>query len=114
MIVLDAAYQTSVTTKLGGVTTTVTTDSLFVANVKIDFTTGIMYAVVKRGTTANGPFQSNMDDLFITVNPDGSFISSDGGTWQGIVASAPALIAQLKATFDQFILASGKVSGTAI
>jgi hypothetical protein len=109
MIKLDAAYVTTVQKTLGGVSQTTTTDTLFVSDVRIDFTTGAMYATIRRGTGT--PFANNMDILQITVNPDGSFISQDG-TWQGSVASAPALVSSLKSQFDGFILASGKVTGT--
>jgi hypothetical protein len=111
MIKLDAAYITTVQSTLGGQTQTTTTDELFVSSVRIDFTTGALYATVQRGTGT--PFVANMDALEICVNPDGSFISTDG-SWTGTVSSAPALVTQLKSTFDQFILASGKVTGTEV
>ena len=111
MIKLDAAYITTVQSTLGGVTQTVATDTLFVQSVRIDFSTGALYAAVLRGSGT--PFTTNMPVLEICVNPDGSFISTDG-SWSGTVAAAPTLVAQLKATFDQFILASGKVTGTAV
>jgi hypothetical protein len=111
MILLAVVDVTSIQTTMGSVTKTITTDTLFVTDVRIDFTTGAMYTTIQRGT--GSPFVANMDPLEICVNPDGSFISTDG-TWAGSVSSAPALVTQLKATFDQFILASGKVSGTEI
>ena len=111
MIKLDATYVTSVSTTLAGATVTTTTDELFVQSVSIDFLTGQMLAIVQRGTGT--PFSANMAPLRITVNPDGTFASLDG-SWSGSVSAAPALVAQLKATFDQFILASGKVTGSTI
>jgi hypothetical protein len=111
MIKLDALYQTVASSTFNGETTTQTTDTLFVQEVRIDFTTGAMYANVQKGT--GHPLQQTLDAIQICVNPDGSFISTDG-LWSGSVVSAPALVAQLKATFDQFILASGKVTGTAV
>ncbi|HLX83809.1 MAG TPA: hypothetical protein VKR59_07915 [Terriglobales bacterium] len=110
MIKLDTAFITGIVSTMGGATTTVTTDTLFVSCVRMDFTTGALYATIKRGTGT--PFVPNMDDLDICVNPDGSFVSTDS-SWTGSVVSVPALVAQLKAEFDQFILASGKVTGTA-
>ena len=110
MIKLDALYQTVASSTFNGETTTVTTDTLFISDVRLDMRTEAIYATVQKGT--GSPFVSNLSSIDICVNPDGSFISSDG-TWSGSVQSAPALVAQLKATFDQFILASGKVTGTA-
>jgi hypothetical protein len=111
MILLNSAFVTAVSSTMGGVTETTTTDTLFVTSVRIDFTTGALYATIQRGSGI--PFAPNFDDLDLCVNPDGSFISTDG-IWAGSVTSAPALVAQLKAEFDQFILASGKVTGTAV
>lgn len=111
MIKLDALYQTVASSTFNGVTSTKVTDTLFVQEVRIDFTTGTIYSNVQKGT--GKPFQQTLDAIQICVNPDGTFVSSDGD-WIGSVGpSAPALVAQLKATFDQFILASGKVTGTA-
>lgn len=112
MIKLNTPYTTTVQ-HLSGTTvaSSVVTDTLYVQDVRLDFSTGAMYATIQRGTTVNGVFASNYPPLDVTVNPDGSFISSDG-TWSGSVASAPGLVTQLKSTFDQFILASGAVTGT--
>lgn len=109
MILLDAADITTIQKTGPGVSETTTTDTLFISSVIIDLTTGAMYATIQRG--GGNPFAANMDPLQITVNPDGSFISEDG-TWSGSVASAPLLVASLRSQFDQFILASGKVTGT--
>lgn len=86
------------------------TDTLYVQNVNLDFTSNAIYATIARGTTVNGVFSSNYPPLNVVVNPDGSFISSDG-KWVGAVANAPALVASLKSQFDQMILASGAVQG---
>ena len=113
MIKLNTPYTTTVQYLSGTtVASSVVTDTLYVQNVTLDFSTGAMYATIQRGTTVNGVFASNYPSLNVVVNPDGSFISDDG-TWHGTVASAPGLVAQLKSTFDQFILASGSVTGTA-
>lgn len=110
MILLNAVDVTTIQKSGPGVSQTITTDTLFVSSVTIDFTSGAMYATIQRGTGT--PFGSNMDALQVTVNPDGSFISTDG-TWAGTVGGiAASLVASLRAQFDQFILASGKVSGT--
>lgn len=114
MIKLNTPYTTTVQYLSGTtVVSSVVTDTLCVSKVTIDFSTGALYATIQRGTVnpTTGEFGSNYPDLDVVVNPDGSFVSSDG-TWSGSVASAPALVAQLKATFDQFILASGAVTGT--
>jgi hypothetical protein len=111
MIKLDPIFQTVATSTFNGVTSTQITDTLFIQEVRIDFTTGAIYATVQKGTGT--PFQQTLDAIQICVNPDGTFVSSDN-LWVGLVASAPALVAQLKATFDQFILSSGKVTGTEI
>lgn len=108
MVKLDAPFITTVQKTGPGVSETATTDTLCITSVTIDLLTGAMYAVIKRGTGT--PFAENMDALELTVNPDGSFLSTDG-TWSGNVASAPALVAALKVQFDKFILASGKVTG---
>jgi hypothetical protein len=112
MIKLDTAFVTSVTNTMGGQSQSTVTDTLFVSSVRIDFTTGAIYALILRGTGT--PFVANMEPLDICVNPDGSFTTADGSTWTGNVASAPQLVAALKEQFDGFILASGKVSGTTV
>lgn len=111
MIKLDPTYQTVQSSTFAGVTTTVTTDTLFVSSVRLDFTTGAIYATIQKGT--GSPFIANLDSVDVCVNPDGTFVSADG-SWQGSIASAPALVATLKAQFDQFVLASGVVTGTAV
>ena|SRR6202035_965906 len=115
MILLNAAYITTVKTMLGlTVADVVTTDTLFVSNVNIDLATGTLYATIQRGTGGNGtPFVSNLDPVQLTLNHDGSFVSQDG-MWNGNIGpAAAAIIASLKAQFDEFILASSKVTGTA-
>ena len=93
-----------------GATSTITTDTLFVQEVKIDFLTGTIVAVIQKGTGV--PFSPNLNSISVMVNPDGTFRSSDG-MWAGSLGAAMATtIAQLKTTFDQFILASGQVTGT--
>lgn len=111
MILLTTPYVTTVQKTGPGVTQTTTTDTLFVSSVAFDMTTGAIYATIQRGT-GKAPFIANMDALQLTVNPDGSFISSDG-TWTGAVPSAPVLVASLKTQFDQMVLSSGSIAGTA-
>jgi hypothetical protein len=112
MITLNQSDVTTIQSTGPGGITTVITDTLFVSGVKFDMTVGAIYAMIQRGTMVKGAFVSNMDTLEVVVNPDGSFISSDG-TWSGSVgAIAASLITSLKAQFDQFILASGSISGT--
>lgn len=109
MILLDAADVTTIQKTGPGVSETTTTDTLFISSVTIDLASGSMYATIQRG--GGNPFLANMDPLQVIVNPDGTFYSSDG-TWSGSVGlNAPLLVAQLRATFDHFILASGKVTG---
>jgi hypothetical protein len=108
MIRLDPQYITTQSSSFNGQTHTQVTDTLFISSVRIDFSTGAMYATIQSGSGT--PFDQTLDPFDVCVNPDGTFISSNG-TWEGIVAAAPTLVAQLKATFDQFILASGKVTG---
>ena len=112
MIKLDAQFQTVQSSTFKGVTTTTTTDTLFISSVRIDFTTGAIYATIRKGTSS--PFVENADPTDVCVNPDGTFVSSDG-TWSGSLgAVAAAVVAQLKTQFDQFVLASGAVTGQAV
>lgn len=94
------------------VVSSVITDTLYVQNVNLDFSTGAMYATIARGIVVNGVFASNYPSVNIVVNPDGSFISNDG-KWSGnLGATASNLVTQLKTTFDQFVLGAGLVQGT--
>ena len=111
MIKLDTTFQTVQSSTFHGVTTTVTTDTLFVSSVRIDFTTGALYATILKGTGT--PFVCNLPPVEVCVNPDGSFISQDG-SWSGSCPAVVALVAQLRAAFDGFILGSGVVTGTQI
>lgn len=111
MIKLDTPFQTVASSTFNGVTNTVITDTLFVSDVRLDFTTGAIYATIRSGSGT--PFVPTIDPFEVCVNPDGSFISSNG-TWTGAIAAAPVLVAQLRATFDQFVLGSGKITGTAV
>jgi hypothetical protein len=111
MIKLASAFITTVTTAVHGTSEVVTTDTLFASNVVIDLTTGTIYATIQRGTGT--PFVSNMTPVQLTLNPDGSFVSSDG-RWSGnLGGGVAAIIASLKAQFDEFVLASGVIQGTA-
>ena len=114
MIKLDIPYTTTVQYLSGTtVVSSTLTDTLYVRTVTLDFSTGSMYATIARGTTnpTTGVFESNYPELSIVVNPDGTFSTPDGITWSGQVASAPQLVAQLATTFDQFVAASGSVTG---
>ena len=114
MIKLNTPYTTTVQYLSGNTVVSATvTDTLYVQSVSIDFSTGALYATIARGTVNDqGMFGQNYPSLEVVVNPDGSFLSNDS-TWRGSLGgNAAALIAQLRSTFDQFILASGSVSGT--
>ena len=113
MIKLAVDYQTTIQYLSGAkITGTVVTDTLYVQSVRLDFSTGAIYATIARGAVVNGVFAQNYPSVDITVNPDGSFLSSDG-TWVGSLgAQAASLVSQLKTTFDNFILLSGQVQGT--
>jgi hypothetical protein len=116
MVKLDSTYTTSVQHMFGGaVQSTTVTDTIQVFSVALNLTTSIISAVLKRGTVVDGKFVENMPSLQITVNPDGSFLSTDG-TWSGSMppASLAALFTSLGSTFDQFILGSGAVTGSQI
>jgi hypothetical protein len=113
MLRLDQAFVTTIQKTLGGTSDTVVTDTIFVSDVRIDFKTGALYATLRRGIDVLGQFVENMVPVEVVVNPDGSFISLDG-LWSGTAPGVPQLITQLKGQFDQFLLASGAVSGTII
>jgi hypothetical protein len=113
MIKLAEANQTTVQYLAGTtVESSVVTDTLYVQNVLVDFTTGALYATIARGTIVNGMFASNYPSVNVTVNPDGTFISSDGKWFGSLGATASTLVAQLATTFDNFVLAAGLVQGT--
>lgn len=113
MITLTGNSVTSVQTTFDGESATTTTDALFVSKVSLDFETNALYATIQRGTVVNGVFQSNFASLKVTVNPDSSFVSSDG-SWQGNLPAGTVaqLMATLAGQFDNFILSSGAVTGT--
>lgn len=113
MILLSPSFVTTVQSTLGtSVLSQTVTDTLYVQFVALDFLAGTITANIERGTMVNGVFQPNMAATVVIVQPDGSFRSNDGN-WAGTLgAQAAGLLAQLKATFDQFILAAGVVQGT--
>jgi hypothetical protein len=112
MIKLATTNQTTVQYLSGtSVVNSTVTDTLFVQSVRLDFSTGAMYATIARGALVNGVFASNYPSVDIVVNPDGSFISSDSKWIGSLGAQASGLVAQLKSTFDNFVLAAGLVSG---
>lgn len=117
MIKLSPQFTTTVEYLYGGTMVgSVTTDTLYVTSVRLDFSSGAIYAEIVRGTTdpSTGIFEQNYDSVSITVNPDGSFLSSDG-KWQGNLGTqATSLVAQLASTFDEFILGAGLVTGTSV
>ena len=108
MIKLDTPFQTVQSLTFNGQTITTTTDTLFISSVRIDFNTGAIYATIQKGT--GDTFIDTLPPIDIVVNPDGSFGSSDH-LWTGSVPAAIQLVEQLRTTFDQFILSSGKVTG---
>jgi len=114
MIKLSSQNITTIQYLYGGtIVGSVVTDTLYVKSVRIDFSTGALYATISRGTIVDGVFAENYPSVDIVVNPDGSFISSDG-KWQGSLGpTASSLVAQLASTFDNFILAAGLVDGKA-
>jgi hypothetical protein len=85
----------------GKVVNTLVTDTLFVSEVRIDFTTGALYATIQRGT--GSPFVSNYPALHVVVNPDGSFVSD--GPFSGNAGDIPAIaiVQSLSGQFDQFV-----------
>jgi hypothetical protein len=113
MIKLDQQFVTTIQTSLGAATTTTVTNTLFVSDVRIDFNTGAIYACIRRGTFDGATFTPNMAPSNVVVNPDGSFLSDDG-FYHGNLGAATQLVAQLRATFDQFVLSSGAVTGSEV
>jgi hypothetical protein len=114
MIALTGNSITTQTTSFKGQSTTVVTDTLLVAEARIDFTSGAIYAIIRRGTMAAGQFQPNQPDLSICANPDGSVVSPDGSIAGTIAGGIAALVASLKSQGDQMVLGAGIVTGTAI
>src|ERR1035437_5090079 len=100
---------------MNGFVTNTVTDTLRVSYVEISFEAGSVMAMVQRGTMVDGKFVSNMSQLRIQLNADGSFSSQDG-TWTGSVPPqvAAGFVGQLKAGFDAFILGAGRVDGKAV
>jgi hypothetical protein len=114
VILLASAFQTSSSSTFNGATTTSVTNALSVSGVRIDPDSGVIVAQIQRGYfDPSLGFTPNMAALIVSVNPDGSFTSSDG-SWQGPAGSlnVSALLAGLSAVFDGAILASGAVHGT--
>lgn len=112
MIRLDAQFQTTVQILSGGtVVNSVTTDTLLVSNVQIDFQQGVLHADIQRGSVVGGAFVANYPPVRVKVKDDGSFISDDA-SWHGTLPGLAQLMNQLKSEFDQFILSSGFVTGT--
>jgi len=114
MITLSAASTTTIQDTFNGQVKTITTDTLFVSYAELSFASGSIMAIIQRGTMVGTPpvFVPNMSPLRVQLNADGTFASTDG-TWTGATTSAPALIASLKSTLDNFVLGAGKVTGTA-
>jgi hypothetical protein len=115
MITLGTPYITTTTSTLGGQTNTSITDTLFVSYVEINFNPASIRAKIQRGTKVNGVFTPNIPDVWVNVNPDGSFTSTDG-SFQGATGAlnVAALSAGLTAAFDGAILGSGAVTGSEI
>ena len=113
MITLSTPYVTTTTATIAGQTQTSVTDTLFVSYVEINFTPAAIRAKIQRGHADSTGFTANLSDVWVIVNPDGSFNSSDG-SFSGAAGSlnVTALIAGLTAAFDGAILASGVVQGT--
>lgn len=113
MITLSTPYVTTTTSTLGGQTNTAVTDTLFISYVEVNFSPAFIRAKIQRGTMVAGIFTPNIPDVWVNVNPDGSFTSSDG-SFQGPAGtlSVAALASGLSTAFDGTILASGVVTGT--
>jgi hypothetical protein len=113
MITLSTPYVTTTTSTLGGQTNTAVTDTLFFSYVEINFSPAAIRAKIQRGTVVATVFTPNISDVWVTVNPDGSFSSSDG-SFQGAAGAlnVAALSAGLTTAFDGAILASGAVAGS--
>ena len=111
MIKLDPSFVTTIQTTMGGVTSIATADTLRVSYAELDLTNGNVMVMADQGALVNSVFIPSISRLRIQFNADGTFSSSDG-SWSGSIDTS-ALVAQLKATLDQFILTSGKITGTA-
>lgn len=116
MIKLSDQFQTKASSTFNGATTETVTDSLFVSDVRIDFAAGTIVAMLQKGyVPAEYPdvFRQTLDAITVTVNKDGSFVSSDG-LWSGTIKELPVFFGSLKTAFDQFVLASGQVIGAIV
>jgi len=87
----------------GKVDESIVTDTLFISEVRADFTTGALYATIKRGTTSDDGFVENYPALHVTVNPDGSFVSD--GVFSGKEGDIPigSMVQAMSQQFDQFL-----------
>ena len=97
MITLATPYVTTTVATINGVATTATTDTLFVSAVNINFSTGVLRAVLQRGTIVSGSFSANQPPIQVSVQPDGTFQSLDG-SWKGTI-NTNALISALASLF---------------
>ena|ERR1035437_2661345 len=113
MIRLDAASTTTASSTRGGKTLTAVTDTLVVRYVEMNLIEGSLLAIIDRGQVVDGNFVSTDVSLWVDVRADGTFSSRDGA-WTGTVSTAGTIVAGLKAAFDQFLLAGGAVTGTAV
>jgi hypothetical protein len=113
MIKLDPESVTTATSTRGGQTTTSTTDTLVVRYVEMNLVEGGILAIIDRGQMVGDKFVATEVPLWVDVKSDGSFASRDG-IWTGKVDSAPKITAGLKDAFDDFLLASGAVSGKVV
>ena len=113
MITLSPASTTTSTAVFNGVSTVTTTDTLLISYMELSFPSGSVTAMVQRGTMVNGIFTPNQSQLRINVNPDGTFASQDG-TWSGILPNWAATYAALLLSFENLLLTSGLVTGTAV
>jgi hypothetical protein len=113
MITLSPASITTSTVVFNGVSSTTLTDTLLISYMELNFPTGSVTAMVQRGTMVNGVFTPNQLQLRINVNSDGTFASQDG-TWSGTLPNWAATYAALLLSFENLLLSSGLVTGTAV
>lgn len=112
MITLSPASITTETSVFNGATTVKVTDTLLITYMELSFVAGSVMAMIERGTMVNGVFTPNQPKLRVEVQPDGTFASQDG-TWFGTLSNWAATYAALAVNFENLLLSSGLVTGTA-
>jgi hypothetical protein len=110
MIKLSTNFTTTNVSTMGGQSQTVTTDTLLVSRVSIDFQANQIQATLQRGTVTDGVFTANMTPVNINVSSTGAFRSADG-SWSGTLNVA-SLLSSLASDFDQSVVAGIPALGT--